>query len=217
MPALRLFLSARAAVRALVGVLSPSGQADAASYLALAAELLAEARLPRVIAIGGRSGTGKSTLAQALAPRIAPALDVVVLRTDEIRKRMLGCRPDEALGADAYRSEVTAAVYRRLAHDAGRALKAGASVIVDATMLKAEQRAIARDCGAAFQGFWLVGAEETLAERIARRGMDASDADQQVMRRQPKIGEVAGWQTLRSDRDRTATLEAALALLQVSA
>jgi len=220
MPALRLFLSARAAVRALVGVLSPSGQTGAAEYLALAGDLLAKPRPPRVIAIGGRSGTGKSTLAQALAPRIAPAPDVVVLRTDEIRKRMRGCRPDETLGTDAYRSEVTAAVYRRLAHDAGRALKAGASVIVDATMLKPEQRdiaqSIARDNGAAFQGFWLVGAEGTLAERISRRGMDASDADLQVMRRQPKIGEVPGWQTLRSDRDRTATLQAALALLQVS-
>lgn len=221
MPALRLFLSARAAVRALVGVLSPSGQAEAASYLALAAELLAKPRSPRVIAIGGRSGTGKSTLAQALAPRVARAPDVVILRTDEIRKRMLGRRPDEALGADAYRSEVTTAVYRRLAHDAGRALKAGASVIVDATMLRPEQReiaqSIARDSGAAFRGFWLVGAEETLAERIASRGTDASDADQQVMRRQPKIREVAGWQTLRSDRDGTATLEAALELLEVSA
>lgn len=219
MPALRLFLSVRAAVRAFVGVLSPAGEAEAADYLALAADLLAEPRSPQVIAIGGRSGTGKSTLAQALAPRVAPAPDVVVLRTDEIRKRMLGCRPDETLGADAYRSEITAAVYRRLAHDGGRALKAGASVIVDATMLKPEQRAIAqsiaRDNGTAFQGFWLVGAEETLAERIAKRGTDASDADRQVLRRQPEIGDVPGWRTLRSDRDRTATLEAALAQLVV--
>lgn len=224
LPVLRLFLSARAAVRALVGVLSPSGQTGvetgAAEYLALAGDLLAEPRSPRVIAVGGRSGTGKSTLAQALAPRIAPAPDVVVLRTDEIRKRMLGCRPDEALAADAYRPEVTDAVYRRLAHDARRVLKAGASVVIDATLLKPEQRAIAqsiaRDAGVAFHGFWLVGSEETLAERIASRGRDASDADQQVMRRQPKIEEVEGWQTLRSDRDRTATLKAALALLQVS-
>ncbi|MDF1730228.1 MAG: AAA family ATPase [Minwuia sp.] len=221
MPALRLFLSVRAAVRALVGVLSPAGQTGAAEYLMLAEDLLTAPRPPRVIAIGGRSGTGKSTLAQALAPRIAHAPDVVILRTDEIRKRMLGCRPDETLGAEAYRSEVTVAVYRRLAHDAGRALGAGVSVILDATMLKPEQRAIAqsiaRDSGVAFHGFWLVGAEETLAERIAGRGTDASDADQQVMRRQPKIDEVAGWQTLRSDRDRSATLEAALALLGLPA
>ncbi len=221
LPALRLFLSTRAAVRALVGVLSPSGQAGAADYLALAADLLAPPRPPWVIAIGGRSGTGKSTLAQALAPGVAAAPDTVVLRTDEIWKCMLGCRPDMTLPADAYRPEVTAAVYRRLARDAGRALKAGASVIVDAAMLKPEQRAIAsdiaRDNGVAFQGFWLVGSEETLAERIATRGTDASDADPQVMRRQPKIEEVAGWQTLRSDRDRSATLAEARARLALSA
>ena len=220
MSGLRLFLSTRAAVRALVGVLSPSGQAEAVHYLALAASLLAEPRPPRVVAIGGRSGTGKSTLAQALAPRIAAAPDVVVLRSDEIRKRMLGCRPDMALAADAYRPEVTAAVYRRLAGDAGRALRAGASVIVDAAMLTTAQRAIAqsiaRDGGVPFQGFWLVGSEEALAARLAKRGADASDADQQVMRRQPLIEEVAGWRTLRSDLDRTTTLDAALAQLDVS-
>lgn len=217
MPAVRLFMSARAAVRALVGMLSPAGQAEAADYLALAAALLNEPPAPRVIAIGGRSGTGKSTLAQALAPRIAAAPDVVILRTDEVRKRMFGVRPDMALPPEAYAPEVTVATYRRMARDAVRALRAGTSVIVDAAMLKPVQRAVAEsiasDAGVPFHGFWLVGADDVLAARLDRRVTDASDADARVMQQQPQTDAVKGWRTLRSDRDRAVSLDAALSQL----
>ena len=48
-------------------------------------------------AIGGLQGTGKSTLARALAPDLGPAPGALVLRSDEIRKRLLGRAPEETL------------------------------------------------------------------------------------------------------------------------
>jgi uncharacterized protein len=76
LPALPLFLSVRAAVRAhvLAAVYRRNPAAETLrepqSYLSLAATLL-QPHPPRLIAVAGLSGTGKSTLAQALAGRAA--------------------------------------------------------------------------------------------------------------------------------------------------
>ena len=47
-----------------------------------------------VIAIGGLQGTGKSTLARTLAPELGPAPGALVLRSDEIRKRLHHAEPE---------------------------------------------------------------------------------------------------------------------------
>ena len=70
---LPLFLSLRAAVRALVSFTKhelcpddPACLADAQSYFTLALQLIAPGN-PTLVAIGGRSGTGKSQLARSIA------------------------------------------------------------------------------------------------------------------------------------------------------
>jgi aminoglycoside phosphotransferase family enzyme len=77
LPAMPLFLSSRAAIRAHVTATAlertagsgtrPAMAAEARRYLDLSAQFLGP-RPCRLVAIGGLSGTGKSTLAAALAP-----------------------------------------------------------------------------------------------------------------------------------------------------
>ena len=88
---LPLFLSLRAAIRAKVTILQPGTDGDHAKdarhYFEAACGLLAPRRLD-LVAIGGLSGTGKSSLAAALAGSIGRAPGAVHLRSDIERKRL---------------------------------------------------------------------------------------------------------------------------------
>jgi aminoglycoside phosphotransferase family enzyme len=91
-----LFLSCRAAGRATISAMSARVQHDRAQadvltnaarvYLADAMRLL-DRPAPLAIAIGGLSGSGKSTTAAAIAPEIGGATGAIVLRSDVIRKQ----------------------------------------------------------------------------------------------------------------------------------
>ena len=95
------FLSRRAMVRAHV-------EGDA-GYLAAALDYLRPAP-GCVVAIGGLPGTGKSTLARALAPGLGAAPGALIVRSDEIRKRLHGAAPEQPLGRDAYTGEANGRV-----------------------------------------------------------------------------------------------------------
>jgi len=60
-----------------------------------------------VVCTGGLSGTGKSILARALAPELAPAPGALVFRSDVERKALYNVVATARLPAEAYRSEVT--------------------------------------------------------------------------------------------------------------
>jgi aminoglycoside phosphotransferase family enzyme/predicted kinase len=194
--ALPLYLSLHAAIRAHVGAAALPAKrpeqcqesiAEARAYLDLAQALLRPAK-PRLIAIGGFSGTGKSTLAYGLAPRLGAPPGARVLRSDVLRKRLMGRAPESPLPAEAYGEAVTRLVYGRLGEEAGRLLSAGGSVILDAVFLRPEERAaakaLARDLRVDFQGLWLEAKPEILAGRIEGRRGDASDATVEILRRQ---------------------------------
>lgn len=87
--AMPLFLSLRAAIRAHVAASSGS-IGEAQSYLDDACRAL-QPSIARLIAIGGLSGTGKSTIAAALAPDLGARPGARVLRSDVIRKRVFWC------------------------------------------------------------------------------------------------------------------------------
>jgi aminoglycoside phosphotransferase family enzyme/predicted kinase len=176
--ALPLMLSARASVRA--HVTANQGELGLArAYLAAAARHLAPPPAS-LTAIGGLSGTGKTTLARRIAPGLGGAPGAVVLRSDEIRKRLAGAQPTERLPPAAYAPETSARVYGEMLGLARRVLAAGRAVVLDAVFLRLEERQaaaeVARAAGVPFQGAWLQGPAPMLAERLAARVGDASDA-----------------------------------------
>ncbi|MDI3470696.1 MAG: AAA family ATPase [Pseudolabrys sp.] len=186
---LPLFMSVRAAIRAKV---TAARQGDdvtrlARDYFTLALRLIAPPP-PRLVAVGGLSGTGKSVLARALAPFVPPLPGAVVLRSDVERKLLFGAAETERLPPNAYEPDMTASVYARLAGKARRALAAGHSVIVDAVYAAPAEReaiaATARSLRVPFTGLFLTAGLETRLARVGRRTGDASDADVAVARRQ---------------------------------
>ncbi|MFK4505969.1 AAA family ATPase [Bradyrhizobium daqingense] len=205
---LPLFMSIRAAIRAQVALArlkslgsDDSGALDDARRYFHLARVLIHPPAPRLISIGGLSGTGKSVLARALAPVVAPQPGAIVLRSDLVRKQMFGPEDTQRLPPSAYTPEVTARVYDTLAEDARRVLAQGHSVIIDGVFAREEERdaftALASRCNIKLNGIFLVADLATRQSRIGSRRGDASDATQEVAAQQERynIGHV-GWATI---------------------
>lgn len=192
-----LFLSCRAAVAAKTTATTAHLQPDAdrratlqvraRDYLTLAAALL-EPPPPHLIAVGGLSGSGKSTLARALAPSIGAAPGAVVIRSDQIRKRLCGVKPTDHLGPDGYADDVSRRVYATVMNHADTVVRGGAAAVADAVFAAPADRdaieEVARAAGVAFTGLWLEAPVPVRLSRVAARVADASDADVEVIRRQ---------------------------------
>jgi hypothetical protein len=187
------FVATRAAVRAHVtgarAAEAPREEAETArrearAYLDLAERLL-EAPPPRLVAIGGLSGSGKSTIAAALAPELGAPPGARVLATDRLRKRLFGARPEARLPADAYRPEVSRQVYGQARERARAALAAGRAAIAEAVFDRPDDRTaieeVARELGIPFQGLWLQAPFETMKARVAARVGDDSDATPEIL------------------------------------
>ncbi|HUB96011.1 MAG TPA: AAA family ATPase [Stellaceae bacterium] len=197
LPALPLFLSARAAIRAHVSAAAVATQEDAdararkeeaaRSNFALALALM-EPGQKRLVAVGGRSGSGKSTLARAIASEFTPAPGARVLSSDVIRKTMLDLAPESPLPASAYSHAMSRQVYATMQRAAASVLNDGYSVILDATFLDATERAaaaqVASNAGVPFTGIWVEARAEVMSARIAGRFGDASDATVAVLEQQ---------------------------------
>jgi len=200
---LPLFLSMRSAIRAHVLLMrqtvgnTAAGKAaigkaavdnaanidDARAYFGLARALL-HPPAPVLVAVGGLSGTGKSVVARALAPFVAPQPGAVVLRSDVLRKQLFGVGETERLQADGYRPEVTERVYDELRRRTETVLSQGHSVVVDAVSARETERAVIRDAArrakVAFAGIFLAADLATRQRRVGRRRADASDATPEV-------------------------------------
>lgn len=225
--ALRLFMAVRALVRAKVAAIAgaQAGQqehlARAASYLTRAASLL-EPTSPRLIAIGGLSGTGKSALAARLAPQVGPPPGAVVLRSDTTRKRLSGVGETERLSAAWYTAQASIRVYVTLLKDARHALAAGLSVIIDAVFSKTAERQeielFGREASVPFVGIWLDAPLQLRLSRVGARTNDASDADAAVIEKQARydMGEI-GWRTCDAGGSYDETLRQALAIVNAPA
>lgn len=229
--ALPLFLSLRAGIRAHVAAAAASGQShpeeaavlarESRAYLALAVELLSR-RVPRLVAIGGLSGTGKTSLAHALAPALGPVPGARIVRSDVLRKRSFGGSPETRLPEAAYEPAVSERVYLMLSGETAETLAGGYAVLADAVFLHPDERRaigeVARSKGVPFTGLWLVATPEILARRIESREHDASDADVAVMRRQATLdpGPMA-WHRIDAGGDIERTAEQARAILAAEA
>jgi len=211
---LPLCQSMRAAVRAHVS--GHGGASDIArTYVEAALRHLAPSA-PQLFAVGGLSGSGKSTLARALAPGLGPRPGAMVLRSDEIRKRLWGVGPRDRLPPDAYGPARSDAVYHDMLRTARQCLGVGWAVILDAAFLKPAERAAAQTLSAElnlpFQGLWLQAPAEVLRRRVRDRRDDASDADEAVLEGQlaRDVGEIS-WRRVDAAGDVGSQVATALA------
>ncbi len=194
MPLLPFFMALRAAVRAHVtataideGADSPARRREARGYFDLARALL-QPEPVRVVAIGGLSGSGKTTVAETLAPRIGAGAGARCLSSDRLRKALHGVAVETRLPPEAYRQEVSTRVYHEMTARAQALAAAGAPVVVDGVFARpAERAAIEAAAGAAgvpFLGIWLDAEPALLRERVAARRGGPSDATLGVLERQ---------------------------------
>jgi aminoglycoside phosphotransferase family enzyme/predicted kinase len=194
---LPLFLSIRAAVRSLVSFtkheLYPHDAgsiADAKSYFALALDLIAPAK-PALVAVGGRSGTGKSVLARDIAGYIPPPPGAVWLRSDVIRKELAGVDALTRLPPSAYTRESSDQVYGEMFERARKVIAQGHSAVLDAAFLLEAERTtaagIAMAASVGFHGVFLTAKPEIRVQRVGLRHADPSDATETVARGQEDI------------------------------
>ncbi len=224
--ALPFFMSLRAAIRANVTASRAAiakkpdreeARSGARKYFALACRLIRPVS-PVLVGIGGLSGTGKSRLAGALAPELAPTPGAIVLRSDVEHKALEGRREGERLPPEAYTAESAARVYAMLVEKAGRVIAAGHSAIVDAVFARPQERealrGAARARGVTFHGLFLTADMATRVARVGSRLGDASDADGAVARAQERY--VLGhndWQSIDASGVPECTLARARELL----
>jgi predicted kinase len=192
-------------------------QAASRAYLALAQELL-RPPAPCLVAIGGLSGSGKSTLACRIAPLVGAAPGGLIIRSDVIRKELLGVSRLARLGPEGYTDDVNARVYQTMTKRAVTTLKAGQSVIADAVYARPSDRdeiaAVANDAGVPFIGVWLDGPIEVLTRRLRERVNDPSDATADVLERQARteVGPL-DWHRLDGSSDIETVQQSARAII----
>lgn len=222
---LPFFMAVRASVRAHVLALQAGADAtviaEARAYLALASRCLAPPVI-RLVAVGGLSGSGKSTVAAALADRVGPPPGARVLASDRIRKRRFGVATETRLPPDAYRPAVSEAVYAEQASRAAAILQGGHGVVVEAVFDRAPDRAriaqAAHAAGVPFEGLWLEARPETLMARVEARRGDPSDATAAVVRAQLAQAEtVRGWTRLSAEADAETVCRRACEIVDAAA
>ncbi len=218
--ALPLFLAVRAAIRAHVTATMALSEMDdgrrrleleeARAYLGAAADFL-KLTPPVVVAVGGLSGSGKSTVARGLAPFLGGAPGARVLRADVERKRLMGVPTTQRLPDEAYGREVTRRTFEHLFSTAANIVAAGRAVILDSVFAASAHRDmaanVARDAGVPFMGIWLDAPESTRLDRVGARIGDVSDADARVLALQATydLGEI-DWRQIAAHTDAAGTL-----------
>jgi predicted kinase len=213
---LRFYAVYRAMVRAKVASIRARQAGPAAAdefqavqaYIALA-ERLAAPPAPRLVITHGLSGCGKTVASTALLQN-DPGAATLRLRSDVERKRLFGLNatarsgspdtrtsassPNDGLNQGIYTPQAHRRTFGHLQETAQKLLRAGWSVIVDATFLRQADRAVfetlAHDTGVAFGILAPQATPAQLRERIEARhalGQDASDATLEVLAQQIKV------------------------------
>ena len=149
---------------------------------------------PTLILVCGLMGTGKSTLARS----IGPYLGAEIITSDVVRKELLSIPESEAHHSSfeegIYSPEISRLTYARLFTRAAKYLRAGRSVILDASFKRQKDRLQAQQTAADFGARFLVlectCREQTARERLTQRLDD---------RREPSDGRWELFQTQKQD------------------
>ena len=166
-------------------------QQRAARYFHLASRYVLTGDVPRLLAFAGQVASGKSALAEFAAAESGWAL----LSSDRIRKQLAGVdlnyRGTDAERAVMYSGDFTQRVYTKLYEGALEQLRAGKSVIVDATFSRRDARdalaAVAASAGAELIWTFAEAPDDVRLERLRDRGRrsdvisDAREEDLQML------------------------------------
>ena len=134
---------------------------------------------PFLILTCGLTGTGKSTIAAAIADRLSVAL----VRSDVIRKDLAGIPMPQhdmaGFGEGIYSEDYFEKTYNLLLEKGRLLLENGDSVILDASFKKrryrTEAKCLAEEVGAAFLLIECTCTEEEARRRLDSRNTDVSD------------------------------------------
>jgi len=136
---------------------------------------------PMLFITVGLVGTGKTTLARALAGR----LGLAVIASDITRKQLAGIplteHRFEGFDGGIYSAELSRRTYDKIFSGAGDILGEGGSVVLDASFIRAEERLkakeLAEEAGADFFIIECTLDEANIKKRLARRLKEGSVSD----------------------------------------
>jgi hypothetical protein len=163
---------------------NPEGKREirrmARKYFDLAYTYAARLEKPTLILITGLMGTGKSALGRRLAPR----LGAEIIRSDVLRKEMLRINPTErhpdAFGEGIYNDDVSRQTYDKALDTAREKLRAGQSVIIDASFKRRAERMkaceAAKNMGCPFFIIECRCPDAVAKERLERRTLNRAEA-----------------------------------------
>jgi len=151
-----------------------------------------------LVLMSGVTGSGKSTIASALAPLLAGR----IISSDVVRKELAGISPVEhryiPYGSGIYSPERTRQTYQEMLRRAEPVLQGGGCAILDAAFLRGEERIRARDValrhGSRAVVVECVAPFEVTLRRLAERqaGVSVSDGRAEILERQlPDVEAVA--------------------------
>lgn len=182
------YIAYRAVVRAKVDCVrflqgKPESADDAARHLQITAAHLESAAV-RLALVGGNPGSGKSTVARALAEQVGAR----VISTDDVRRELMesGAISGAAGVPDAgpYSPDNIAAVYETVLCRARSYMADGQSVILDGTWqdpeLRAQARRVAAENHSRIVEVICTVPAETTAGRIETRAAGNSDATPKI-------------------------------------
>ena len=163
------------------------------------AQTLVQPTIPGLIIMHGLSGSGKTTISQA----ILESTGAIRLRSDVERKRMFGlCPRDQStkkIKEEMYSENTSDIMHCQLRDTARKLLSSNYQVIVDATFLKRRYRnlfcRLAEEQNVPFLTLDVQSSFGTLKDRIANRAeqrSDSSEADLAVLRQQQREKEALG-------------------------